>query len=195
MERGEMERLSEGLDLRLLLGILNSRMGLALLNEIRGGDFNIYPEHLRAIPVPETTATTATTRTNGTAGTNGTNGRRRVAEVPEVAEVPSSTAAAAAASPAAEIAALVDRILAAKKANPAANTAELESEIDALVYKLYGLTEEEIKVVEGKEREGVVAERQLQNSGLGVARPRQGGGRRNARPASPPQYGDDEVLE
>ena len=50
------------------------------------------------------------------------------------------------------IAVLVDRILAAKKADPAADTSALESEIDALVYQLYGLTEEEIKVVEGKDK-------------------------------------------
>jgi len=37
-----------------------------------------------------------------------------------------------------------------KKQNPDANTTALESEIDKLVYQLYGLTEEEIKIVEGK---------------------------------------------
>ena len=109
MKRGEMEQLSHGLDLRLMLGILNSRLVLALLNEIRGGDFNIYPEHLRAIPIPSAMSAEQS-----------------------------------------RIAALVDRILAAKKADPAADTAELEAEIDALVYRLYGLTDEEIKVVEGR---------------------------------------------
>ena len=43
---------------------------------------------------------------------------------------------------------LVDRILAAKRKDPGADTSALEREIDALVYQLYGLTEEEIKVVE-----------------------------------------------
>jgi len=37
----------------------------------------------------------------------------------------------------------------AKKSNPATNTSALESEIDKLVYQLCGLTEEEIKIVEG----------------------------------------------
>ena len=46
---------------------------------------------------------------------------------------------------------LVNRILAAKKANPQADTSAWEAEIDKLVYELYGLTEEEIKIVEGKE--------------------------------------------
>ena len=45
---------------------------------------------------------------------------------------------------------LVDRILAAKRANPQANTSKWEDEIDALVYELYGLTAEEIKIVEGE---------------------------------------------
>ncbi len=44
---------------------------------------------------------------------------------------------------------LVDRILAAKKANPLANTTAEEREIDRLVYDLYGLTEDEIAIVEG----------------------------------------------
>jgi hypothetical protein len=43
---------------------------------------------------------------------------------------------------------LVDGILAAKKANPTADTSAWEAEIDNLVYKLYGLTEEEIRIVE-----------------------------------------------
>jgi hypothetical protein len=50
----------------------------------------------------------------------------------------------------ANVAALVDRILAAKKADPSADTSALEAEIDQLVYKLYGLTDEEIAVVEGR---------------------------------------------
>ncbi|MEB3123417.1 MAG: TaqI-like C-terminal specificity domain-containing protein [Snowella sp.] len=44
---------------------------------------------------------------------------------------------------------LVDQILTAKKSDPKADTTALEKEIDQLVYQLYGLTEEEIKIVEG----------------------------------------------
>ena len=44
---------------------------------------------------------------------------------------------------------LVDRILAVKKANPLADTTAEEREIDRLVYDLYGLTEDEIAIVEG----------------------------------------------
>jgi adenine-specific DNA-methyltransferase len=45
---------------------------------------------------------------------------------------------------------IVDQILAAKKADPKADTSALEQEIDRLVYALYGLTEEEIATIEGK---------------------------------------------
>ena len=43
---------------------------------------------------------------------------------------------------------LVDSIMTAKAADPSADTNKLEAEIDQLVYALYGLTEEEIAVVE-----------------------------------------------
>ncbi len=49
-----------------------------------------------------------------------------------------------------QIVALVDQILAIKKTDSNADTSALEREIDGLVYELYGLTEEEVKVVEGK---------------------------------------------
>lgn len=42
----------------------------------------------------------------------------------------------------------VDQILALKKENPQADTSKLEREIDLMVYELYGLTEEEIEIVE-----------------------------------------------
>ncbi|MFW5872110.1 MAG: hypothetical protein ACOCUT_03300, partial [bacterium] len=45
---------------------------------------------------------------------------------------------------------IVRQILDLKKVNPTANITALEQEIDRLVYGLYGLTEEEIKIVEGK---------------------------------------------
>ncbi len=48
-----------------------------------------------------------------------------------------------------EIANLVDEIIKIKKSDPNSDTTPLESEIDRLVYQLYGLTEEEIKIVEG----------------------------------------------
>uniref|UniRef100_UPI00358FDA86 type IIG restriction enzyme/methyltransferase n=1 Tax=Helicobacter pylori TaxID=210 RepID=UPI00358FDA86 len=47
-----------------------------------------------------------------------------------------------------KIIALVDKILALKEKDPKANTQKLEKEIDALVYQLYNLTDEEIKIIE-----------------------------------------------
>ncbi|MGN8434402.1 DUF7149 domain-containing protein [Helicobacter pylori] len=47
-----------------------------------------------------------------------------------------------------KIIALVDKILQTKEKDPKANTQGLEQEIDALVYQLYNLTDEEIKIIE-----------------------------------------------
>ncbi|NHA95858.1 DUF7149 domain-containing protein [Helicobacter pylori] len=47
-----------------------------------------------------------------------------------------------------KIIALVDKILKTKEKDPKANTQGLEKEIDALVYQLYHLTDEEIKTIE-----------------------------------------------
>jgi adenine-specific DNA-methyltransferase len=43
----------------------------------------------------------------------------------------------------------VGEILASKKKNPSADTSQIEREIDEIVYQIYGLTEEEIAIVEG----------------------------------------------
>jgi len=45
----------------------------------------------------------------------------------------------------------VEKVMATKESSHSADTSALESEIDRLVYQLYGLTEEEIKIVEGCE--------------------------------------------
>jgi hypothetical protein len=47
---------------------------------------------------------------------------------------------------------LVDQILAAKTANPATDTSVFESEIDRMVYVLYGLSPEEIGIIEKDEK-------------------------------------------
>lgn len=46
---------------------------------------------------------------------------------------------------------MVEKVLATKTKKPEADTSKIENEIDKLVYKLYGLTQEEIKIVEGEE--------------------------------------------
>jgi hypothetical protein len=43
---------------------------------------------------------------------------------------------------------IVEKILKLKKDNTQADTSILEKEIDKLVYELYGLTNEEIRIVE-----------------------------------------------
>lgn len=108
LSRAEMEKLSRDMSLQYLIGILNSKYAKVLLRNQRSGDYHIYPEHLRNIPIPTAS--------------------------PEQQQ---------------PIITLVDRILSAKKASPTADTSVLEREIDELVYQLYGLTEEEVKIVEG----------------------------------------------
>jgi hypothetical protein len=44
---------------------------------------------------------------------------------------------------------LTEQIISSKKQNPEVETNQLEKEIDKLVYELYNLTEEEIKIIEG----------------------------------------------
>lgn len=109
MAREAMEELSKTIDLRYLLGVMNSKYASVLLTNLRGGDYHIYPEHIRNIPIPSAT--------------------------PDQQK---------------PIIDLVDKILAAKKANPQADTIKEEAEIDRLVYTLYGLSEDEIKIVEGR---------------------------------------------
>ena len=54
--------------------------------------------------------------------------------------------------------ALVDRILAAKAADPQSDTSELEEEIDWLVYDLYDLTDEEVTAIADALWNGEVSE-------------------------------------
>ncbi|EAH7319132.1 class I SAM-dependent DNA methyltransferase [Campylobacter jejuni] len=51
-----------------------------------------------------------------------------------------------------ELVNLVDEILKAKEQDKNANTQELENKINSLTYKLYNLTEDEIKIIENKEQ-------------------------------------------
>ena len=113
--REKLEELSKQVDLRYLLGILNSKYAMVLLANLRGGDFNISPEHMKKLPIPLLDY----------------NQQQSIIK-------------------------LVDKILIAKQSDPAADTSALESEIDRLVYELYGLMEKEVKVVEGttKNQEG-----------------------------------------
>ena len=53
MKRKDMEMLSISIDLRYLIGILNSSYAKVLLDDKRAGDYHIYPEHIRNIPIAE----------------------------------------------------------------------------------------------------------------------------------------------
>lgn len=50
--RQDMEKMSEEISLPYILGIMNSRYAAGLLANERSGDYHIYPEHLRNIPLP-----------------------------------------------------------------------------------------------------------------------------------------------
>ena len=112
MTREDMEELSETVDLRYLLGVMNSKYASVLLDTIRGaGNIDVNPEYIRNIPIPDAS----------------TDEQQKIID-------------------------LVDKILEAKQAastsSEGADTAEMEKEIDAAVYALYGLSEEEIQAVE-----------------------------------------------
>ena len=106
--RKDMEELSVTVDLKFLLGIMNSRYADVLLTNLRAGDYHIYPEHIRNIAIPEAT---------------------KVQQQPIIDSV--------------------SQILSLKKQSPQADISALEQQIDLLVYDLYGLTEDEIKIIEG----------------------------------------------
>ncbi len=107
MTRPEMENLSMSVDLRYILGIMNSSYASVLLTNNRGDDYHIYAEHIRNIPIPSAT---------------------------QEQQQP--------------IIDLVDKILAAKKADAKADTSALEEQIDEMVYHLYGLSYDEVLVVD-----------------------------------------------
>ena len=99
---------------------------------------------------------------------------------------------------------LIDRIIAAKKEDPNADTSALEAEIDQLVYKLYGLTEEEIAIVEGNQAQRLrLARPGCAGQDLTQGMSQAGGSvvgapskiRRSVKVARPIEECDDEELE
>ena len=109
-----MEELSKTVELRYLLGVMNSKYASVLLTNLRGGDYHIYPDHIRNIPNPICPRPVKAHHRFG-----GQNLRH-------------------------------------KKANPQADTSKEEAEIDrtssrtcyACIFALYGLSEDDIKIVE-----------------------------------------------
>ena len=107
MPRRDMEELSKTVDLRYLLGIMNSKYASVLLTNLRGGDYHIYPEHIRNIPIPSASSVQQQ-----------------------------------------QIIKTVDQILEAKAFDSSSDTSDLEQEIDRLVYHLYGLTYDEVLIID-----------------------------------------------
>ncbi|MDY5810962.1 MAG: N-6 DNA methylase [Treponema sp.] len=118
--RLEMEKLSETVDLKYLLAIMNSKYAAVLLTNQRGGDYHIYPEHIRNIPIP--TATADQQQKLSSLATQMLDAHRQLGLAKSEAD----------------------------KAMLAQRIDILDAQINALVYSLYGLTKEEIAVVEGR---------------------------------------------
>lgn len=150
--RTELEMLSSTIDLRFILGIVNSKFALVLLDDIRGGDYHIYADYLRNIPIPNATP----------------NQQKPVID-------------------------LVERILTAKNLDPEADTSELDAKIDSLVYSLYGLSEADIAIIEGRGAGGAAEGRALSVADDAV-RPHRRGSRLSAA-GGDVSRSDDEELE
>ena len=104
-----------GIPVKLMIGILNSRIVFFFLKECYAslamdGGINFSPANVSEIPIP-----------------NFQKSKEKCNDIMEK----------------------VTQIIAAKEVDPNANTADLENDIDKLVYGLYDLTDDEIAIVEG----------------------------------------------
>jgi len=125
LSRNELEKISENFFEKYLLAILNSKVSNYILNQIRGtGNIDINPEYLKNIPIP----------------------KLDFSNPEEVAKHD-------------KLVALVENMLELQKKYRDARMERdkeiyerqikiVDVQIDRLVYELYGLTEEEMKVVE-----------------------------------------------
>ena len=120
-KRAELERFSKNIDLHYLLGILNSKYANVLLADIRGDDFNIYPEHLKKIPIPPIDFTNPAEKAQHD---------RIVAAVTELLALNRRLQTETFFNP-------QERVVLERRA------ASLDRQIDDLVFDLYGLTPEE----------------------------------------------------
>ena len=113
--RKEMEELSEKVNLYYLLAILNSKYASHLLSVQRGGDYHIYPEHIRNLPIP--IAPPADIQALSDYAKQELTLHQKLKE----ASLPQDKA-------------MIENAIKA-----------LDNQIDELVYKIYGLTKEEIE--------------------------------------------------
>ena len=118
LSREEMEKLSETVDLKYLLAIMNSCYASVLLTNLRGGDYHIVPEHIRNIPIPSATE----------------------AQQQELANLATLMMEAVKKQQSA--------ISEQEKSICKMRLEAIDNQINAKVYALYGLTEEEIAIVE-----------------------------------------------
>lgn len=119
LTREEMEKLSETVDLRYLLAIMNSKYANELLDGIRGkGNIDVNPEYIRNIPIPSAT-------------------QSQQQELANLATL------------------MMDAVKRQQKAKSdqeknicKMRIEAIDAQINAKVYALYGLTEDEIVIVE-----------------------------------------------
>ena len=116
-----MEELSEQVNLYYLLAILNSKYASNLLDIQRGGGYRIYPEHIRHLPVPIAP-------------------KKEMDELSLYAKEQLKQHAA------------LKEVKLDSDAKLIQNTiATLDSKIDALVFKIYGLSKDEIDALQNNE--------------------------------------------
>ncbi|MGP1438197.1 MAG: Eco57I restriction-modification methylase domain-containing protein [Treponema sp.] len=112
--REEMEEISEKVNLHYLLAILNSKYASHLLSIQRGGDYHIYPEHIRNLPIPIAPPSEMQALSDYAKQELALHAKLKEANTPQ------------------------DKLLIENAIKA------LDAQIDILVYKIYGLSEKEI---------------------------------------------------
>jgi len=113
--REEMEKLSEKVNLYYLLAILNSKYATHLLSIQRVGDYHIYPEHIRNLPIPIAPPTEMQALSDYAKQELALHQKLKEARTPQDK-------------------AIIENAIRA-----------LDNQIDEIVYKIYGLTKKEIE--------------------------------------------------
>ena len=122
LSRSEMEELSKKVNLYYLLAILNSKYASYLLDIQRGGDYHIYPEHIRNLPIPIASPADMQTLSDCAKTMLDLHAKLKETKTPQEEQIITNAIQA------------------------------LDDKIDELVYKIYGLTEEEMEQVKPNPR-------------------------------------------
>jgi len=124
--RAELEKLSENYNELYLLGIINSKLGFYILDNIRGEkNIDINPDYLKQIPIPKINFTINVEKTKHDA---------LVLLVNKMLELKQKEA---------------NEVGDHQKTQIARQIGATEKQIDTAIYQLYNLTDDEIKVIEG----------------------------------------------